>query len=176
MISLLKMNPLSYTYTMKAACSSRLVTIRRLMCMTVAIFALFYAASSTCGAGRRGEAETISDNVESQTSHGTEQNDDNEMVSEIYDLIRNGSEEELRQACLQRGLSTEGDLSTLRNRLFQFEMEKTLNQSNIRYWSKKIMGCPLCLLPNCLERKRNMEDALHRMQQFYRVAFSDRTS
>ena len=120
------MNPLSYTYTMKGAGSSRLTIILRILCMMATVILIIRTATIACGAGGRGAAETATEEIESQAAHEEEQDHDKEIVPEVYDLIREGSEDELRLACEQRGLSTEGDLSTLRKRLLQSEMERKL--------------------------------------------------
>ena len=120
------MNPLSYTYTMKRDGSSRLATVLRILCMVATVVSIAHAATIAYGAGSRGAAEAVSDGVESQAVHEAEQDHDKEIVPGVYDLIREGSEDDLRQACEQRGLPTDGNLSTLRKRLIQFEMEAKL--------------------------------------------------
>jgi lipopolysaccharide assembly outer membrane protein LptD (OstA) len=44
----------------------------------------------------------------------------------VYELIREGSEEELRRACEDRDLPSEGDINELRERLMSWEMERSL--------------------------------------------------
>jgi hypothetical protein len=92
--------------------------------MTVMVVSMLLSvAAHMLGAGNRDEVQTVPEHAESQPVNVVESDDGD---SDLYNLIRDGSEDDLRLACEQRGLSNEGDISALRLRLMQYEMERSL--------------------------------------------------
>lgn len=112
---------------MTLAYSSRLMTILRILCVTLVLIPAIHTAGTASAAGKRGtEEEAVTEETESPAAQEAEQVHDQQITLKVYDLIREGSEDELRLACKQRGLPYDGDLTALRKRLIQFEMEVKL--------------------------------------------------
>jgi lipopolysaccharide assembly outer membrane protein LptD (OstA) len=78
------------------------------------------AVNSAHAGGRKNGIEVEAD------APPTEEPIDEKTDRSVYDLVTRGTEDELRLACERRGLLTEGDISTLRIRLMDWERERSL--------------------------------------------------
>jgi lipopolysaccharide assembly outer membrane protein LptD (OstA) len=96
----------------------RTIGIRVFISLSLVLF-ICSAAGALAGGGKSAADEEVDPPSTQEEAAETPQYD-------IYDLVANGTEDELRAACEGLGLPTDGDLNTLRIRLMDWEREQSL--------------------------------------------------
>jgi lipopolysaccharide assembly outer membrane protein LptD (OstA) len=83
------------------------------------------AGSPLLAGGGGSEREAVQETAETVAEEKASSSLDSNPEA-VYELIREGTEEELRRACEDRGLPSDGGINDLRKRLMEWEMERSL--------------------------------------------------